>query len=86
MTCLQEVLDEASPKLKVRLGLRTYGTLGMMSGTRVKAEIGGLGNYPVEIPEYIVGENGDLHPVRRVRRADRKSVSMLRRARPEDSD
>ena len=69
VTCLQEVLDEASPKLRVRLGLRTYGTLGLMSGTRTRAEGVSLGNYDVEIPEYVIGEGGALHPVRRVQRA-----------------
>ena len=69
MTCLQEVLDNASPKLKARLGLRTYGTLGMMSGTRTEAEGVSLGNYDVEIPEYVIGENAALHPVRRVSRS-----------------
>ena len=43
VTCLQEVLDEASPKLKARMGLRTYGTLGMVSGTRTDAEAASLG-------------------------------------------
>jgi ectoine hydroxylase-related dioxygenase (phytanoyl-CoA dioxygenase family) len=68
VTCLQEVLDEASPKLRARLGLRTYGTLGMMSGTRTQAEGVSLGNYDVEIPEFVIGEGGALHRVRRVAR------------------
>ncbi|MEM7099056.1 MAG: phytanoyl-CoA dioxygenase family protein [Pseudomonadota bacterium] len=68
VTCLQEVLDTASPKLRARLGLRTYGTLGMMSGTRTGSDTPSLGNYDVDVPEYIVGENGALHPMRRVRR------------------
>ena len=69
VTCLQEVLDEASPKLKARMGLRTYGTLGMVSGTRTSAEVAGLGNYDVEFPEFIIGEEGALHPLRRVSRS-----------------
>jgi ectoine hydroxylase-related dioxygenase (phytanoyl-CoA dioxygenase family) len=72
VTCLQEVLDEASPKLKARLGLRTYGTLGMMSGASTSKSTGsegaGLGNYEVQIPEYVIGENGALHPVKRTSR------------------
>ncbi len=72
VTCLQEVLDEASPKRKVRLGLRTYGTLGMMSGTRIEGEEPSLGNYNVTIPDYLIGENGSLHKVRRTHRGDRK--------------
>lgn len=70
VTCLQEVLDEASPKLRARLGLRTYGTLGMMSGTHTETPPAGLGNYDVEIPQYVIGEKGALHPVRRVRRGE----------------
>lgn len=69
VTCLQEVLDEASPKLKARMGLRTYGTLGMVSGTRTGAEAASLGNYDVEFPEYVIGEEGALHPLRRVSRS-----------------
>ena len=38
VTCLQDVIDNASPRLRARLGMRTYGTLGMMSGTRVDAD------------------------------------------------
>ena len=66
VSCLQEVLDEASPKLRARLGLRTYGTLGMINGTRTSAEArASLGNYDVEIPDFLIGEEGALHPVRR---------------------
>ncbi|MEM7217042.1 MAG: phytanoyl-CoA dioxygenase family protein [Pseudomonadota bacterium] len=68
VTCLQEVLDEASPKLRARLGMRTYGTLGMMSGTAVEGETASLGNYEVAIPEYVIGEGARLHPIKRVRR------------------
>lgn len=68
VTCLQEVLDEASPKLKQRLGLRTYGTLGMMSGAATGNERPSLGNYDVEIPEYIIGEGASLHAMQRVKR------------------
>ena len=67
VTCLQEVLDEASPKLKARLGLRTYGTLGMTSGSSVEGERS-LGNYDVIFPDYIIGENAQLHPLRRTTR------------------
>lgn len=69
VTCLQEVLDGASPKLRTRLGLKTYGTLGMMSGTKTDDDTVSLGNYTVSFPEYIIGENGTLHPLRRVSRA-----------------
>lgn len=69
VTCLQEVLDDADEKLRRRLGLRTYGTLGMMSGTRTQKAARSLGNYEVEIPRYIIGENGQLHEVQRVKRS-----------------
>ena len=65
VTCLQEVLDDASPKLRARLGLRTYGTLGMMSGTHTGADGATLGNYDVTIPQYVIGENAELLAVRR---------------------
>ena len=70
ITCLQEVLDEASPKLKARLGLRTYGTLGMTTGTRTPGERVSLGNYDVQFPDYVIGEDGALHPLKRVSRED----------------
>ena len=70
VTCLQEVLDTEDPKLRKRLGLRTYGTLGMMTGTSDKQDNTrrSLGNYDVEIPDYIIGENASLHAMRRVSR------------------
>ena len=69
ITCLQEVLDDAGPKLGARLGLRTYGTLGMTTGTRTPGEGVSLGNYDVHFPDYVIGENGALHPLQRVSRA-----------------
>lgn len=71
VTCLQEVLEDASPKLKRRLGLRTYGTLGMMSGTKTELAQRSLGNYDVMVPEYIIGELGQLHKTKRVSREPR---------------
>jgi len=72
ISCLQEVIDEASPTLRARLGLRTYGTLGMINGTNSQASASArsLGSFDVDIPEYIIGENGKLHPVHRVQRGD----------------
>ena len=70
VSCLQEVLDEASPKLRARLGLRTYGTLGGVNGTRTGADPAGLGNGDVAFPDYIIGEGAKLHPLRRVSRGD----------------
>ena len=70
VSCLQEVLDEASPKLKVRLGLRSYGTLGIVSGTNTHQVKGrSFGSSDVVFPEYIIGEDATLHPLRRVSRA-----------------
>ena len=70
VSCLQEVLDEASPKLRARLGLHTYGTLGGVNGTRTDAESGGFGNAAVVFPDYVIGEGGKLHRLRRVSRED----------------
>ena len=70
VSCLQEVLDEASPKLRARLGLRSYGTLGGVNGTRTGADGGGLGNADVVFPEHVIGEGGSLHPLRRVSRQE----------------
>ena len=71
VSCLQEVLDEASPKLRARLGLRTYGTLGGVNGTPTgAAPAAALGNGDVAFPDYIIGEGAKLHPLRRVSRQD----------------
>ena len=68
VSCLQEVLDQASPKLRARLGLRTYGTLGGVNGTRVEVENATpLGNSDVVFPDYVIGEEAALHPLNRVR-------------------
>lgn len=66
VTCLQSVIDNASPKLRRRLGMRTYGTLGGMNGTYGGSEQRSLGNYDVEIPQFVIGEGGELFPVKRV--------------------
>ena len=72
VSCLQEVLDEASPKIRRRLGLRTYGSLGGVSGTPTGKEGSRppLGNYDVDFPEYVIGESASLHKLRRVTRQD----------------
>ena len=70
VSCLQEVLDEASPKLRARLGMRSYGTLGGVNGTRTDARHGGFGNADVVFPDYVIGQGGALHPLRRVSRDD----------------
>ena len=66
ISCLQEVLDSASPKVRARLGLRIYGTLGGVNGTRTETVRNGLGNSDLEFPEYIIGEGASLHRLRRV--------------------
>jgi ectoine hydroxylase-related dioxygenase (phytanoyl-CoA dioxygenase family) len=66
VTCLNEILNTDNDKLRRRLGLRTYGTLGMMSGTRTRRNARSLGNYDVEIPSHIIGEGGKLHKMSRV--------------------
>ena len=70
VSCLQEVIDEASDKLKVRLGMKTYGTHGGVNGTATGQERASLGNSEVVFPEYIIGEMGKLHRLKRVSRAD----------------
>jgi len=70
VSVLQEVLDEASDKLKVRLGLKTYGTLGGVNGTATDHVKAGLGNGLVQFPEFIIGENAKLHRLQRVTRED----------------
>ena len=69
VTTLQEVLDEASDKLKVRLGLKSYGTLGMMEGGNgTRSGNVTLGNSMLQIPEFVIGEDGKKHPMKRVSR------------------
>ena len=69
VTTLQEVLDEASDKLKVRLGLKSYGTLGMMEGGNgTQSGNFTLGNSMLQIPEFVIGEDGKKHPMKRVSR------------------
>ena len=70
VSCLQEVLDEASDKLKVRLGLKTYGTHGGVNGTATGEARSGLGNALVVFLEFIIGEQGKLHRLKRVSRED----------------
>ena len=66
VTCLQSVLDKASPKLRRRMGLRSYGTLGIMNGTGLDTTRTTLGSNDVQVPPYIIGEGGKLHKMRRV--------------------
>ncbi len=71
VTALTEVMDKASDKLKTRLGLRTYGTLGQMNGaTPTREGNASFGSYDVTYPDYLIGEAGALHPLRRTGRGD----------------
>ena len=78
ITTLDEVLAEASDKVRARLGLHVYGTLGQFAGaapprrgaqtpSQVRAN---FGNRKVRVPDAVVGIDAALHPVRRVSRAE----------------
>ena len=72
VSCFQEIIDEASPNLRERLGMRTYGTMGTVGGTASEVPGATLGSDEFDFPEFIIGENGSLHPLRRVSRRDLK--------------
>ena len=72
VSCFQEVIDEASPALRARLGMRTYGTMGTVGGTGSEVPGATLRSDAFEFPPYIIGEGGSLHPLRRVSREDRR--------------
>ena len=69
VTCLKEVIDDASPSLRARLGMRTYGTMGTVGGTRSEVPGATLKSDEFEFPEFIIGEEASLHPLERVSRA-----------------
>lgn len=70
VSCFREVIDEASPALRARLGMRTYGTMGTIGGTGSEVPGATLTSDEFEFPEYIIGEGGSLHPLPRVSRQD----------------
>jgi len=70
VSCFQEIIDEASPVLRSRLGMRTYGTMGTIGGTGSEVPGATLTSDTFEFPRYIIGEGGSLHPLRRVSRGD----------------
>jgi ectoine hydroxylase-related dioxygenase (phytanoyl-CoA dioxygenase family) len=70
VSCLQEVIDDASPRLRERLGMRTYGTMGTVGGTGSAVPGASLTSDEFDFPEYIIGERGSLHPLRRVSRQE----------------
>ena len=43
------------------MGLRSYGTLGIMNGTGLDTTQTTLGSNDVQVPPYIIGEGGKLH-------------------------
>ncbi|MEM7407811.1 MAG: phytanoyl-CoA dioxygenase family protein [Pseudomonadota bacterium] len=72
VSCFQEVIEEASPVLRARLGMRTYGTMGTVGGTGSEVPGATLSSDLFEFPEYIIGEGGSLHPLRRVSRDEHR--------------
>lgn len=60
-----DVLVQADPLLQARLGLKTYGTLGNVNGTRVANQRVAFGSVDVALPEYLIGENAQLIPYTR---------------------
>lgn len=56
----RDVFEQASPRLRARLGLRTYGTLGNINGTRIEHQGVAFGSTDVEFPEALIGENAQL--------------------------
>lgn len=69
VTCFQEVIDEASPRLRTRLGMRTYGTMGTVGGAGSEVPGATLTSDLFDFPDYVIGENATLHPLPRVTRA-----------------
>lgn len=68
VSCFAEVFEEASPRLRERLGLRTYGTMGTIGGTRSEVPGASLSSDAFDFPEYIIGEGATLRPLPRVSR------------------
>jgi ectoine hydroxylase-related dioxygenase (phytanoyl-CoA dioxygenase family) len=64
----RDIFEQASPKLRARLGLRTYGTLGNINGTRVANHRAAFGSTDVEFPDALIGENAQLIPLQSSRR------------------
>ena len=52
--------------------MRTYGTMGTVGGTGSEVPGATLKSDEFEFPDYIIGEGGSLHPLRRVSRRDIK--------------
>ncbi len=65
-----DIFDTASPKLRARLGLKTYGTLGNINGTRIEHQRIAFGNVNVAFPDELIGENAELIPLQKSRKLD----------------
>ena len=68
----RHVLENSDAQLQARLGLKTYGTLGNVNGTRVPNQRVAFGSVDVELPEYLIGENAELIPMGRNEISDDK--------------
>lgn len=64
----RDVFEQASPDLRARLGLRTYGTLGNINGTRVNHQRVAFGSTDVAFPTALIGENAELIPLPETRK------------------
>jgi ectoine hydroxylase-related dioxygenase (phytanoyl-CoA dioxygenase family) len=71
-----DIFDESSPKLLARLGLKTYGTLGNINGTRVEHQRIAFGNVDVHFPKELIGENAELIPLRKTRHAHHNEAKL----------
>jgi ectoine hydroxylase-related dioxygenase (phytanoyl-CoA dioxygenase family) len=65
-----DIFDAASAKLRARLGLKTYGTLGNINGTRIEHQRIAFGNVDIAFPKDLIGENAELIRLQRSRKLD----------------
>lgn len=61
----RHILESSNTQLQIRLGLKTYGTLGNVNGIRVANQRVAFGSVDVELPEDLIGENAQLIPMAR---------------------
>ena len=61
------MLENADSTLRARLGLKTYGTLGNVNGTKVPHQRVAFGSVDVDLPDFLIGENAELIPMGRTR-------------------
>ena len=62
-----DLLENADSTLRARLGLKTYGTLGNVNGTRVPHQRVAFGSVDVDLPDFLIGENAQLIPAAKTR-------------------